>query len=577
MDRKPKLSRIPDLRMVLNRSEINLLNLDDYVHDTDTPNTQLNWSVETESNGPAVHIDSAHCLSVFHPKTVGVFASTVSVSDGDATASQTIRIKVSHFLLAPFFTDSPIVLSASEEYRSEFSLYDGIIPPDFPKECIRWEVKSPFPEGIAHAEVLSNGRLCVRADSSPPRTAVILPICAKYQTPLPTIPPLFPTPTPSFTPVRTADIEFYPHGRRISFNQVQSEIVGDGPVDVAAADFNRDGNPDFLTANFDTNTASLLLSDAHRQYQRMDLYTGEGCQNVLLHDGNGDGWDDVITLSVIDSLLTIYLGNAGIPEITDPIELFDGFPYPEERINRARIRLMAAGHFTKEIPSAIAVADVDALNLYRLDPDNRLRLLRRESFAFEPIQLAAVDFNADGLDELLATHAYPSGVSVFSLQSDRPVLLFYSNLDITFIGNIPQGLFVKDLDADGYPDAAIPFSDGRLLILFGGETYDLIAQPLPDPRMVLTDITGGDYDGDGMEELLLAGLDIACSKPVLSLLYGEEAGRFTLLERVFLQRPYPLNQVFSLATCDVNADGMVDVVMADRASDQLIFYINAQE
>ncbi len=578
----PILDKIPDLRIVCRQPAVDLLKLDEYVHDGDTPKKDLVWSIQSEKDAPTVVVDWKRCLSIFDSSHVGVYPATVSVSDGHATASQILQIKVSHFLISPFCFASPIILSVSEIYRTPFSLYDGIIPRDFPRACIRFELKKPLPAGIAEVEILEDGSLQIHAEENPPHRPVLLPVLAYYQTytptPIqnntPTVQPPQKTATPSCTPTRIPDLVFQTSDDVIAFIQQNVESVGKGPIDLQCADFNHDGYPDFVTANYDSDTATILLSD-DQSYERRDVWSGEGCCNVFTPDIQGDGWDDLVTLSAIDSTLSVYLGSQESPLLlSDQMILFEGYPFPEEQLNRSRIRLLAAGCFGEAGETMFCIGNLESFDLYSLDDDGKMIIEGREFIDFEPIQLWAADLNKDGIEELVVSHARPSGLSVFSFQSETMKLIFYSNLDITFPGNIPEGLFVKDVNADSYPDVVVFLSDRRMLILFGGETYDLVAQPVPDAQMVIHDLTVGDFNHDNIDEILLAGLDIQNAKPVLTAFSGKRLGQYTDLDRVYIDRPYPLHQIFSLSTCDLNRDGSLDLALADRVSGCVMVYLN---
>src|SRR5215471_10582327 len=95
--------------------------------------------------------------------------------------------------------------------------------------------------------------------------------------------------------------------------------VDNGPAAVAVADFNGDGIPDIATANFNTDSVSVLLGNGDGSFQPAInsgtngvgrcTDTGTNCNiGLVVGDLNGDGIPDLVVLDST-AYATVLLGN----------------------------------------------------------------------------------------------------------------------------------------------------------------------------------------------------------------------------------------------------------------------------
>jgi hypothetical protein len=144
-----------------------------------------------------------------------------------------------------------------------------------------------------------------------------------------------------------------------TFQPQQSYFVGIFPLEVAVADFNRDGNPDLvlnLPCGTDQNCTSnggvgVLLGNGDGTFQNVTTYIGTGTDTARVGVGffNGGSNADVVALNYRDGDITVFKGN---------------------------------GHGTLQSGQTFAVKD-------------------------NPISVVTSDFNRDGHDDIAVVNQYP--------------------------------------------------------------------------------------------------------------------------------------------------------------------------
>ena len=79
---------------------------------------------------------------------------------------------------------------------------------------------------------------------------------------------------------------------------------------MAIGDLNGDGKPDLATANYSSNTVSVLLGNGDRTFgARTDFATAGGPYSVAIGDLNGDGKPDLATANYGSNTVSVLLGN----------------------------------------------------------------------------------------------------------------------------------------------------------------------------------------------------------------------------------------------------------------------------
>jgi hypothetical protein len=294
--------------------------------------------------------------------------------------------------------------------------------------------------------------------------------------------------------------------------------VGDGPVAVATADLNRDGEVDLAVANGSSNDATVLLGNGSGGFGAAPgspIRLGGNPADIASADLNGDGHADLA--------LSVWQENWRVA-----ILLGDG-----------------AGGFTPAPGSPVAVG------------------VRSGT-----VGIAFADLNRDGKRDLIVA---PDESRVLSIRFGDGTGQFGAATTIA-AGYGPSALAVADLNRDGRLDLAVGtrYSDrGRqqtkLMIMLGngaGGFRRAPGSPMAIPGIPLS-VAVADLDADGRLDVAVANSDAHS----VTVLLGNGAGRF----RPATDSPFPVPSPTELAAADLNGDGRVDFAVASPDGFRILF------
>ena len=216
-----------------------------------------------------------------------------------------------------------------------------------------------------------------------------------------------------------------------------------GHPDLATADFNKDGVPDYAIATYE-GSVQVLLGKAGGGFTSVTQHSSDKeTIAVLAADLDGDKKADIAGLSAGTGVLTVSLGNG----------------------------------------------------------DGSFRPGKRYPVGGDPWEMGSGDLNGDGLLDVLATRGLPDQLRiVFGLPGGA-----FSPPRVFAIGDLPTGIATGDFDRDGKTDVALAnFGDKLITIMLGDGTGNFRAitevRALDSPDSLLaTDLTG-----DGLLDLAAA-------------------------------------------------------------------------
>ncbi len=223
--------------------------------------------------------------------------------------------------------------------------------------------------------------------------------------------------------------------------------VGDAPTGLVVADFDDDGILDAATADFDSNTVTVLLGRGDGSFTRSQtLDTLGSASRVVAGDLNGDGAIDLVVSEFGNNSIAVFLGNG------------DGTFGDATRI---------AGNGG-------------------------------------PVGLALADLNGDGDLDLVTTNFLLNFVGVYigdGTGGFGPATLLPG-------GTAPRAVAVGDLTGDGAPDLVVAASEDDAIRVFINDGSGAFAAPVQylvsaNPE----DVALGDLNGDGHLDVVVACAD----------------------------------------------------------------------
>ena len=263
-----------------------------------------------------------------------------------------------------------------------------------------------------------------------------------------------------------------------SFSTASAVVGGAGtasePVSAGFADFNGDGIKDFVFANQQAGSVTVLTNNASGDFfVRGEYQTGSGSRSgpsaLRVTDFDGDGVNDVVTANAFDGTVSVLRGTTG----GALVKLFD------EKV----------GNSSLSSPSDLALADLDGDG--RLDivtansVEGSITVLLRTATAFQPAvnykagagasALALADVNGDGKTDVVVANGQANTVQVFLNQGSGTLVAPLSFV----VGSSPSRVSIGDLNGDGKPDLAVACSaDGIVSLLLGDGSGNFAASSI---------------------------------------------------------------------------------------------------
>jgi hypothetical protein len=337
-------------------------------------------------------------------------------------------------------------------------------------------------------------------------------------------------------------------------------MVGAEPYWVTSADFNADGRMDLASANVDssspTGSVSVLLGQpdgAYNEEAGSPITVGGRPDAVAIADFNGDNLPDMAVTSFYSDTVTIllrqphggFVEEAGSPIATAVTphsvlaEDFNGdgrndLAIPDYGSSRVTILLrQPGGGFAEEAGSPVVTGGA-------------------------PTQLAAADFNNDGLRDL-ATANFGSGDVTILLRQPSGGFEQEPGSPIS-VGTHPVSPVVGDFNGDTLPDLAVTNegSDSVTVLLRqpGGGFVEAPGSPLPAGDSPYG-LVAGNFGCDAQTDLAVTNEHSGN----VTILLGAGDGTFT--PAAF--SPLPVGQLpLQLTAADLNHDRLTDLAVPNN-------------
>lgn len=323
---------------------------------------------------------------------------------------------------------------------------------------------------------------------------------------------------------------------------------GFGPVDLAAADMDGDGDLDLVTANYGNgaDSVSVLYNDGAGGFARHVEFAADARPRFLaVGDLTGDGFPDVAVSGLQGARLRV-LHNDGAGGLT----------------------LVSRPVFQAGFAAGVALGDVDgdgdldavygtgasqgswsSITVLHNDGSGALGAPAywRSAISFGGWGLDVVDVDTDGMPDILACYQGNSIDWVF-LRNDGSGG-FEAPVEIGSAGEGSLAITAGDVDRDGDLDAVLTNEYGHSVTV-----HDNVAGTFPVPAAVTvaqlsTDMDVADLDADG-------DLDVVTVDSTIHMLFNRGDGTFVNRSWAPRQRRF-----LHVRLRDLNGDGLPDLLM----------------
>ena len=259
-----------------------------------------------------------------------------------------------------------------------------------------------------------------------------------------------------------------------TFAPVGTFATGNSPDAVALGDFTGDGKLDIATANFTSNTVSVLLNETPAGSNvpvfaaHVDFATDTFPAGIAVADFNGDGKPDIVVTDSRSASVSVLLNTTPTGATTlsfaPKVDFGVGsFPYG-----------VVVGDINGDGKPDIVTANENSYNvsvLLNTTPKGATTpsFAPQQNFATAvagPVSVAIGDLNGDGKPDLVAIGSYVS-ILLNTTPTGSSTASFTPHLDITTGSQGAKSAVIADLNGDGLPDIAVtnPFYSRVTILL----------------------------------------------------------------------------------------------------------------
>jgi hypothetical protein len=344
----------------------------------------------------------------------------------------------------------------------------------------------------------------------------------------------------------------------LCFSEPKLQNGGIGPQRLATGDLNNDGFPDIITANYWSDSISVLINSGDGiSFSRVSYLVGNYPSDVVAKDLNGDGNLDIAVATAtflpntIQSLAYILIGSpTGTFSAATTYTVSGGST------------TMGTGDFNNDGIIDLVVGGYVNTSFLNGYGDGTFSQSYNKPSVLLPYDMVINDFNGDGVLDFAYIENGTSSLAGSHITIYKPGFGFPFSMHI---GGDNYSITSGDFNNDGNIDLATCGLE-FVIVTFGvgnGQFGSIITYTLPTAQECHR-ILSLDIDNDANLDLIVSAVDS------MYIFYGASSGIFNISPITFSTE----GDSYDMAAADFNVDGKIDFALVHPYTDKLSILLN---